>query len=125
MKFNLLLFSLFFSISISAQIQSGKVTYVASMTTITDKKIDSLTKKSDLKNVMMNKWMRDVLKNTPKVNAYLDFVNGESMYYVEEKMEVDGKAILNMNRIFAGGDNKVYKNTKTKEYLEENIRENL
>ena len=125
MKFNLLLISLFFSISISAQIQSGKVTYVASMTPITDKKIDSLTKKSNLKNVKMNKWMRDVLKNTPNVNAYLEFDDGESMYYVEEKMEVDGKTTLNMNRIFAGGDNKVYKNTKTKEYLKENIRENL
>lgn len=125
MKFNLLFIILFFSISISAQIQSGKVTYVASMTPITDKKIDSLTKKSDLKNVKMNTWMRDILKNTPNVNAYLEFDDGESMYYVEEKMEVDGKATLNMNRISAGGDNKIYKNTKTKEYLKENIRENL
>jgi len=125
MKLNLLLITLVFSITICAQIQSGKVTYVASMTPISDKKIDSLSKKSDVKNVKMNKWMYNIYKNTPNVNAYLDFVNGESMYYVEENMEVDSKTALNINRMFAGGDNKVYKNTKTKEYLKENVRENL
>lgn len=125
MKFNLLLLTLFFSLISLSQIKSGRVTYVASMTPISDKKIDSLSKKSELKNVKMNKWMRDILKNTPNVNAYLEFVNGESMYFVEEKMEVESKTMLNMNRIFAGGDNKIYKNANTKEYLKENVRENL
>ncbi|MCG1035138.1 GLPGLI family protein [Polaribacter sargassicola] len=125
MKYNLLLITLFFSLAIYTQIKSGKVTYVVSMTPISDKRIDSISKKSKIKNVKSKKWMYDILKNTPNVNTYLDFVNEESMYYVEDKMELDGKSILNMNRIFAGGNNKVYKNTKTKEYLKENIRENL
>ncbi len=64
----------------------------------------------------MNKWMRDILENTPNVNAYLDFSNGESLYYVEDIMQVDGKKTFNMNRTSAGGDNKYYKNTKTQEY---------
>jgi GLPGLI family protein len=121
----ILLFIVFTTTFISAQNIRGKVTYVASMTPISDKKIDSLSKKSEFKNVKMNKWLSNILKNTPDVNAYLDFVDGESMYYVEEKMVVDGKSTLNMNRVSAGGDNKIYKNTKTKEYLKENVRENL
>ena len=125
MKFKLLLITLIFSFTICAQIQSGKVTYVVSMAKFSDKKIDSLLSKRKSKNVRANELAKSFFKNTPNVNAYLDFVNGESMYYVEEKLEVDGKPTFNMNRIFAGGDNKIYQNTKTKEYLKENIRENL
>lgn len=125
MKNLIFILTIFLSINSFSQNISGKVTYVVSMTPISDKKLDSLSKKSELKNVKMNKWLRDILKNTPNVNAYLDFIKGESIYYVEGKMEIDGKSILNMNRTLAGGDNKIYKNTKTKEYLQENIRENL
>lgn len=122
----ILLHFIFVTTIISSQNISGKVTYVASMTPISDKLIDSISnKKGKLKNAKMNKWMRDMLKNTPNVNAYIEFANGESIYYVEEKMFVDGKAKLNINRTSAGGDNKTYKNTKTKEYLRENVRENL
>ncbi|WP_298883190.1 GLPGLI family protein [uncultured Polaribacter sp.] len=122
----LLLIFVFLNTIVNTQNISGKVTYVVSMTPISDKLIDSISnKKGKLKNAKMNKWMRDMLKNTPNVNAYLEFANGESIYYVEDKMFVDGKAKFNINRTSAGGDNKTYKNTKTKEYLRENVRENL
>ncbi len=119
MKFNVLLITLFFSITIFAQIQSGKVTYVVSMESYSKEKIDSISKKLKSKKVKMNKSMRDVFENTPNVNAYLEFSNDESLYYVEDKMQNDGKATYNVNRTFAGGDNKYYKNTKTKEYFVE------
>lgn len=125
MKNFTLILTFFLSINSFSQNISGKVTYIVSMTPISDKKLDSLSKKSELKNAKMDKWMKDIFKNIPNVNACLNFINGESMYYVEEKMEIDGKAKLNINRVLAGGDNKIYKNTKTKEYLKENIRENL
>lgn len=104
---------------------SGKVTYVVSMAKFSDKKIDSLLSKRKSKNVRANQLAKSFFKNTSNVNAYLEFSNGESMYYVEEKLEVDGKTTFNMNRIFADGDNKIYKNTKAKVYLKENLRENL
>lgn len=65
----------------------------------------------------MNKWMRDMLENTPNVKAFLHFSDGESLYTVEDRMQIDGKKTFNINRTFAGGDNKYYKNTKTKEYF--------
>jgi GLPGLI family protein len=120
MKFILLLFTVFLSVTTHTQQLSGKVTYVVSMESYSKKKVDSIAKKWKKKKLKMDKWMRDIFENTPKVNAYLDFVNGESMYYVEEKMEVDGKSTFNMNRTFAGGDNKYYKNTKTKEHFTQN-----
>ena len=121
----ILLFIVFTNTIIYSQTISGKVTYVASMTPISDKKIDSLFLNRKVKNPKMNKWARSIYKNTPNVKSYLDFTNGESIYYVEDKMQVEGKSTFNMNRIFAGGDNKVYKNTSTKEYLKEYVRENL
>ncbi len=116
---------LFFSTIIFAQQLSGKVTYVVSMSPISDKKIDSLLSKRKTKNPEMNGWLKNMFKNIPNVNAYLEFTEGESIYYVEEKMKVDGSPRLNLNRISAGGDNKVYKNTNTKEYLQEYRRDNL
>jgi len=124
MKKYLIITLLFFSIVTFSQI-SGKVTYIVSMTPISDKKIDSIFSKKKYEHIKMNAWARSVFKNTPDVKANLEFVNEASLYYVEKKMKVDGKTTLNMNRIFAGGDNKIYKNTKTKVYLKENIRENL
>jgi GLPGLI family protein len=97
----------------------GKVTYVVSMESYTKEKIDSISKNLKTKNVKMDKWMRDVFENTPDVKAFLEFNNNESLYFVEDKMQNDGKATYNVNRTFAGGDNKYYKNTKTKEYFNE------
>lgn len=117
----------FINTTILSQNISGKVTYIVSMTPISDKKIDSIFSNKKNKNPKMNAWIRGIYKNTPNVNAYLDFIDGESIYYVEDEMEVEveGKPIFNINRIFAGGDNKTYKNTKTKEYVKEYVRENL
>ncbi len=98
---------------------SGKVTYIVSVEPFSDKKIDSITKSSKVKNLKMNSWMKSVLKNTPDVNAFLEFNKQESIYYVEDKMQNDGKSILNMNRTYAGGDNKYYKNSNTKEFYHE------
>lgn len=117
--------TIFFSITTFSRQLSGKVTYVASMTPIPDKKIDSLLSTRKSKNEKMNDWVKNMFKNTPNVNTYLEFANGESIYYVEQKMEIGGKSTLNINRISAGGDNKVYKNTRTKEYLKEYKREHL
>ncbi|WP_254713029.1 GLPGLI family protein [Polaribacter litorisediminis] len=116
----LLFFLLFlFSMLSFSQKTIGKITYVVSTTPISDKKIDSISKKSKVKNLKMNSWMKSVLKNMPDVNAYLEFNNLESIYYVEDKMNNDGKPTLNMNRTFAGGDNRYYKNIKTKEFYHE------
>ncbi|WP_405610626.1 GLPGLI family protein [Polaribacter sp. Asnod1-A03] len=108
-----------FSITVFSQKISGKVTYVVSMESFSKEKIDSISKKLKSKKVKMDKWMRDVFENTPNVNAYLEFSNDESLYYVEDKMQNDGKPIFNVNRTFAGGDNRYYKNTKTNEYFNE------
>ena len=98
---------------------NGRVTYIVSVEPLSEKKIDSITKNSKVKNLKMNSWMKSVLKNTPDVYAFLEFNNQESIYYVEDKMQNDGKSILNMNRTYAGGDNKYYKNSNTKEFYHE------
>jgi len=125
MKKKLLILFIFTNTIIFSQNLSGKVTYVVSMEPFNEKKIDSIYKIKNKKNKKTDKWMKDIFKNTPNVNAYLDFTNGESICYLEEKMQVEGKPTFNMNRVFAGGDNKYYKNTNTKEYLKEYVRENL
>ncbi|MFQ3181183.1 MAG: GLPGLI family protein [Polaribacter sp.] len=114
-------FTLLFVISLNVFSQkiSGKVTYVVSMESYTKEKIDSISKNLKTKNVKMDKWMRDIFENTPDVKAFLEFNNSESLYFVEDKMQNDGKATYNVNKTFAGGDNKYYKNTKTKEYFNE------
>jgi GLPGLI family protein len=86
----------------------------------TKKKIDSIAKKLKTKNVKMDKWMRAVFENTPDVNAFLEFNNNEALYFVEDKMQNDGKPAYNVNRTSAGGDDIYYKNTKTGEYFKEN-----
>ena len=98
---------------------SGKVTYVVSMESYTKEKIDSISKSFKKKNLRMDKWMRDIFENTPDVKAFLEFNNNEAIYFVEDKMQNDGKPTYNVNRIFAGGDNTYYKNTKTGEYFNE------
>jgi GLPGLI family protein len=98
---------------------NGRVTYIVSVEPLSEKKIDSITKSSKLKNLKMNSWMKSVLKNTPDVNAFLEFNIQESIYYVEDKMQNDGESRYNMNRTYAGGDNKYYKNSNTKEFYHE------
>lgn len=116
----ILLLIIFINIVVSAQNISGKVTYVLSVESFAEQKIDSMVAKSDFKNAKMEKMMRDVFKNAKDVDALLEFSNGESLYYLEDKMQNDGKAKLNMNRSYAGGDSKYYKNTNTKEYFFQN-----
>tara|TARA_R110002126_G_scaffold97803_2_gene227600 strand:+ start:2864 stop:3592 length:729 start_codon:yes stop_codon:yes gene_type:complete len=125
MKFFLCYTLLFFSANVFSQQLSGKVTYVVSMSPISDKKIDSLLSKRKTKNPEMNDWIKNMFKEIPDIKAYLEFTKKESIYYVEEKMKVEGSPKLNLNRISAGGDNKVYKNINTREYLQEYKRENL
>lgn len=107
------------SVTLFSQNISGKVTYVVSMEPISEKIIDSVSKKGILKKTRMDKWVQNILKNTPNVNAFLSFSKEESLYKVEDEMQNDGKSIFNMNRIFGGGDNKYYKNTATKEQFYE------
>lgn len=116
MKNCVTLFLLFSITIVSSQIKSGKVTYVVSMTPFSEKKIDSLTKTSKVKNVKVKNWMKSVLRNSTPIKAFLEFTNTESLYNVEQKMQNDGKPILNMNTTFAGGDNIYYKNLNTKEF---------
>ena len=73
----------------------------------------------------MDAWSKSIYKNIKDVKTTLVFSNVESLYFVEDKMQNEGKTILNINRIFAGGDNKYYKNTKTKEYFYQNNLEEL
>ncbi|MFQ3306441.1 MAG: GLPGLI family protein [Patiriisocius sp.] len=106
MKFIFLFILSFCSLTVLSQQLSGKVTYVVSMESYKKEKIDSISKNLKTKNVKMDKWMRDVFENTPDVKAFLEFNNNESLYFVEDKMQNDGKATYNVNRTFAGGDNK-------------------
>ena len=114
----ILFFIVFLNIIIYAQTISGKVTYVVSIQPLNEKKLDSSYQARTKKK--MDKWMRDILKKTPPVNAYLEFTNNESLYYVEDKMQNDGKSTFNLTRTAAGSDHKYYKNTDTKEYFYEN-----
>ena len=114
----ILLLIIFINTSISSQTISGKVTYVVSIQLLNEKKLDSSYQARTKKK--MDKWMRDILKNTPPVNAYLEFSNNEALYYVEDKMQNDGKSTFNLTRTAAGSDHKYYKNTDTKEYFYEN-----
>ena len=114
----ILFFIVFLNIIIYAQTISGKVTYVVSIQPLNEKKLDSSYQARTKKK--MDKWMRDILKNTPPVNAYLEFSNNEALYYVEDKMQNDGKSTFNLTRTAAGSDHKYYKNTDTKEYFYEN-----
>jgi len=121
MKYKLFFLLIVFSISINyAQNISGKVTYVVSMEPFSDKWIDSISKNNPINNAKMNAWAKNRLKNTPDVEAYLVFKNGEALYKLEEEMQNDGRPDFNINRIFAGGVNKYYKNTNTKEFFFEN-----
>jgi GLPGLI family protein len=120
MKFNFLFILSFCSLTVLSQQLSGKVTYIVSMESYTKEKIDSIAKNFETKNMKMDKWLRDIFENTPDVKAFLEFNNTEALYFVEDKMQNDGKGTYNVNRTSAGGDDKYYKNTKTGEYFKEN-----
>jgi hypothetical protein len=83
MKKKLILIFIVFTTTVFSQNISGKVTYVVSMTPITDKLLDSISKKNGKEK--MSKFVKSFLKHAPNVNAYLEFANGESIYYVEKK----------------------------------------
>lgn len=120
MKYFLSFLFCFFLFSLFSQNINGKVTYVVSMEPYSKGKIDSISKNLKGKKIKMDKWMRDIFENTPDVKAYLEFSYQESLYFVEDKMQNDGKKTYNVNRTYAGGDDKYYKNTKTKEYFHKN-----
>jgi GLPGLI family protein len=120
MKNYFLILLLVVSLNGFSQKISGKVTYIVSMESYTKEKIDSIAKNFETKNMKMDKWLRDIFENTPDVKAFLEFNNTEALYFVEDKMQNDGKATYNVNRTSAGGDDKYYKNTKTGEYFKEN-----
>jgi GLPGLI family protein len=56
-----------------------------------------------------------MFKNADDVKATLIFTNKESLYKIEDNLQNDGKSKLNMNRIFAGGDDIYYKNIEQQE----------
>lgn len=85
------------------------------MEVLNDKKLDSIYQTINKEKKQMNTSLKDLFKNAEPVNAFLEFTNEESLYKVENKLHNDAKSKLNLNRIFAGVDNKYYKNTKTKE----------
>lgn len=119
MKNKLLIFLSLFAITTNAQNISGKITYKFSMKPISEKLIDSITKKNASTNPKMNDLSRSIFKNIQDVNGFLDFKNEESLYYAAEEMKIDDGILFNMNRIFAGGNHKYYKNIKTKEQYHE------
>ncbi|APG66494.1 hypothetical protein LPB136_12120 [Tenacibaculum todarodis] len=82
------------------------------------KKIDSLANSPSIKKANMRKWMKDFLKNNEDVTSILSFTNNEALYMLEEKMQLDEKKV-NLSRIIAGGKNKFYTNTTTKEYFKQ------
>lgn len=89
------------------------------MEPISEKLIDSINKKIASKNAKMNDFTKSVFKNIKDVNCFLEFKNEESLYYAEDEMKIDDGKMFNLNRIFAGNDNKYYKNIKTKEQYHE------
>lgn len=117
MKNLLLTLLLVISVNMFSQNISGKITYIVSMEPFNERKLDSAYQVRTKKK--MDKWMKDIFKNTPDVKVFLEFDNGKSLYYVEDKMQNDGKSKLNLNRTFAGGDNKYYRNANTKEQFHE------
>lgn len=119
MKKKLLFITLIlFSVSIYAQQQfSGRVHYTFSMEPFSDKLIDSVAKNVGGNSKKMTKMARDIFKNIKDVTAILEFANGESLYYVKEKMNVEGRPKLNLARTTAGGDSKYYLNHNKKDYF--------
>lgn len=118
---NVIFVSICFFLVLSGYSQniSGKVTYKFSMKPISEKMIDSINKKNASKNAKMNDFTKSVFKNIKDVNGFLEFKNEESLYYAEEEMKIDDGKMFNLNRIFAGDDNKYYKNIKTSEQYHE------
>lgn len=97
---------------------SGKVTYTISMEAFNEKKLDSMIE-STSKSKKANSFLKELFKNADDVSASLTFTNKESIYKIEDKLQIDSKSKLNMNRILAGGDDVYYKNSRS----EENYRE--
>ena len=119
MKTYLLTFLFVFSaVLLNAQITNGKVYYTISFKPLNDKLIDSIAKKTDTEKIKMSKWVKDFLKNTEDITGVLSFTKKESLYELEEKMQLDEKK-TSLSRIMAGGKTKFYTNTKTKEYLKQ------
>lgn len=108
----------FLVLSCYSQNISGKITYKFSMKPISEKMIDSINNNVS-KNAKMNDFTKTIFKNVKDVNGFLDFKNEESLYYLEDEMKIDDGKMFNLNRIFAGSDNKYYKNIKTNEQYHE------
>lgn len=115
MKNPLLILLLFISIQSFSQKTSGEVTYVVSMVAFNDKKADSIYQTVNNEKKEMNNFLKEMLNNTKDVNAFLKFTKEESIYEVENKLEIDGKLTLNLTRIIAGGEDIYYKNLNNKE----------
>ena len=115
-KLQLITYILFSAALFSQQQFSGRVTYTFSMQAFSEEKVDSISKKAGGKSKKMSKMARDIFKNIKDVTAILEFANGESLYYVQEEMKVDGKSKFNWARGKAGGKSKYYLNHTKKEY---------
>jgi len=86
------------------------------MQPFSEKTIDSVTKRPGLNSKKMSKMARDMFNNIKDVYAFLEFANGESLYYIQEEMKLGSKPKLNLGRIMAGGNSKYYLNHTKKEY---------
>lgn len=110
---------LLFSTTILAQnTLQGRVLYTISATPVSDKKIDSISKKHKAKSKKMQQWMKKLLKGGKDVTGILKFANGVSLYVLEDEMQTDNGRVLNMTRLLAG-DRKYYRNNNTKEYFDQ------
>ncbi len=114
MKKNFFIFLLTFSINSYTQNITGKVTYTVSMEAFSEKKLDSVIK-TTTKNKKANSFIKEMFKNADDVEASLIFTNKESIYKIEDKLQIDSKSKLNMNRLLAGGDDVYYKNSRSEE----------
>lgn len=110
---------LFFIISATffSQNISGKVTYQITTKPFAEKRIDSITKKINIKNKKLRNMVKSMFKDMPDITSFLDFNKNESLYYLEDKMDNSSRRTININRIIAGGDNKTYNNVRTKEHF--------
>ncbi|MEO9501713.1 MAG: GLPGLI family protein [Polaribacter sp.] len=80
-----------------------------------DKANEYLSKARDtIKNKYLKKTMDEIYGSSPSINSTLKFVNGESMYQVEQKLknEIDNNLANKLMKSFAGGDNIYYVNLK-------------
>lgn len=92
-----------YSVTISSQVLSGKVTYTVRLN-FTEENL----KEMELNKDKATSAMRKVLNNSTNTNVILRFNGNQSHYKVIEKLEIKDRKPLNMTYAIAGGEKQFY-----------------